>query len=155
MDNDQNMITCRHCQMMEQIRLSYIHALKMFFMIHNKYKQVRKWNSDEGLNKYFHQVDQYIYDKNRKLNWDAICSFMPINFEKNIKKDYDMLSENEIRLCCMLFFEVNTTDIIDILPYTRNSIYVVTNRIKQKAGIIDIKTSLNIYCLEPDGQFVQ
>ena len=67
---------------------------------------------------------------------------MPPNIEQNIKNEYNMLSLNEIRLCCLLLFNVTYSDIADILPFTQKSAHTIAHRIKQKTGMNDIKDNL-------------
>jgi len=103
----------------EQIRLSYAHLLKMHiqYCIRNK----------------------YLKNEDNKINWDTIRPLMPPGIEKRIKKEYDTLNEREIRLCCLLLFNLPCKDIVEILPYTQKSIHSITHRIKQKTGIKKIK----------------
>lgn len=127
----------------EKIRLVYVHVLKTYLQIHNEYRHIRFSITDELVKKKFDPLDQHFYDEIGKLRWENIQSLMPPNLEKKVKRAYKMLCENEIRLCCLLLFDVNTSDIINILPYTNESVYVVTNRIKRKTGMNDIIGSLN------------
>jgi len=60
---------------------------------------------------------------------------MPPGIEKAIKSEYQALHENEIRLCCLLIFDVPTKSILNILTYNQKSIYATTFTIKQKAGV--------------------
>ena len=129
-------------QMTEHIRLSYARVLKAYLQIHNGYKHIKIGTMDEGLKKTFHWLDQYFYDGTRKLKWDNIRPLMPLNLENKVKAAYGTLCENEIRLCCLLLLDVDTRDISNILPYTKNSVYVVTNRIKKKTGMKNISRSL-------------
>jgi len=129
-------------QLTEQINLSYVRIIKTYLQLHNKYKQFKFRNNDEELKKFFHLFDQYFYDNTGKINRDNIRSLMPPNLEKNIKEKYSMLSDNEIHLCYLILFNVSVSEITDILPFTQNSIYVITNRIKRKTGMKNIKDSL-------------
>ena len=123
----------------EQIRLSYAHLLKMYMQFYKKYEQFKKKFNDDESKKCLPSVELYFYDVTGKINWNNIQALMPRDIEKSIKKEYDVLSENEIRLCCLLLFEVSVNDITYILPYTQRSIHSITHRIKQKTGINDIK----------------
>jgi len=130
-------------QVTEQIRLSYAHLLKMYIQLCQKYKLFRKRNNEEEMKKYFHLVDQYFYDETGKINWNNIHPLIPPNIEKNIKNEYSELNEKEIRLCCLLLFDVPVADISEILLYTQRSIYSITHRIKLKTGMTDIRKNLN------------
>ena len=79
-------------------------------------------------------IDRFIFNEDGKINWESIRSLMPPKIEEKIKKEYEALTENEIRLCCLILFNVQSNDIADILPYTQKSIYSITCRIKQKTG---------------------
>jgi DNA-binding CsgD family transcriptional regulator len=63
---------------------------------------------------------------------------MPSDIEKSIKKEYGLLNENEIRLCCLLFFKVPDRNIAKILTYKQKSIRSIKYIIKHKTGIQDI-----------------
>jgi len=125
-------------QQVEQIRLAYANLLKIHLQLYNKYKHLKIIVDDEKLGKYFHMIDHYLYDTSGRINWDNICQLLPSNIEKKIKNNYDMLSVNEIRLCCLLLFNVPYKDIADILPYTQQSAHSVAYKIKQKTGMNNI-----------------
>lgn len=129
-------------QVTEQIRLSYAHLLEMYIQLCNKYNNIRSKIRDEEVKRYLHLTDRYFYNKTGKFDWDNIYPLLPPNIEKSIKKEHGILAENEIRLCCLLLFDVKSDDIANILPYTQNSVYSITHRIKEKTGIKDIKTCL-------------
>jgi hypothetical protein len=92
---------------------------------------------DDKVFRYFPEVLKF-RDEDGKINWNIIHRFMPSNLERNIKKEYNMLNVNEIRLCCLLFFNVPRKTITKILPYQQNSITPILFRIKQKTGITNI-----------------
>jgi len=133
-------------QFVEQIYLLHEHVLKIFLQLYNKYKNFKIRN--KGNEAQFHLLDSYFYDASGKINWDHIRALMPQNLERNIKDEYNMLSENEIRLSCLILFNVSVQEITDILPFTQNSIYVITNRIKRKTEMKDIKSSLKHFIIE-------
>jgi len=87
-------------------------------------------------------ADNYFCDKTGKLKWETVYQLMPPDIERIIAKEYPMLNENEIRLCCLLLFDVSCFDISEILLYTQQSVYSVTHKIKKKAGMEDIIPSL-------------
>ena len=143
MDKNVSMSSKHFVQMTEQIRLSYAHLLKMYMQLCQRYKLLKKGHSGvEEMKKIFHQVDRYFYDETGKINWNIIHPLMPPNIEKNIKKEYGALNEKEIKLCCLLLFDVSVNNIADILLYTHRSVHSITYRIKQKTGMIDIKANL-------------
>ena len=127
---------------LEQIRLVHASMLGKWMQFRNIYKSLKIRLEDVSVKRYFQWIDPFFYDKTGKIRWDVIRELMPRNIEKSIKREYDTLSENETRLCCLLLFDVPVYDIADILPYTQKSIYTVTNRIRKKTGMIDIRASL-------------
>jgi len=136
-------------QLVDQVRLSYAHSIKMHISQCKNYQSVKEGIKDENLKKDFHKVDRFYFNESGKLNWETIRKLMPLGIEKKIKKEYDMLNENEIRLCCLLFFNVPGVLITEILPYTKRSIHSITYRIKKKAGISNIKESLKNLLFTP------
>jgi len=134
-------------QQKERIRQSYCHILKTYLQLHEKYTSLKATIIDDELKKYFHLLDYLFLDSIGKIKWDSIRLLMPLNLEENIKKEYEMLSENEIRLCCLILFNATASDIAAILPFTRKSIYVVTNRIKKKTGMKDIREDLKSFVI--------
>jgi len=129
-------------QLTNQIRLSYAHLLKMHIQYCNRYKHFKNRVKDEGLKKDFQQIDQFFFSENGNINWETIFPLMPPEIERKIKKEYNALNENEIRLCCLLLFNIPCKDITGILPYTQKSIHSITHRIKQKTGMKNIKEGL-------------
>ena len=134
-------------QQKERIRLSYCHVLKTYLQLHEKYTSLKVNIIDDELKKYFHLLDYLFLDSTGKIKWDSIRLLMPPNIEDNIKKEYDLLSENEIRLCCLILCNVTARDITAILPFTQKSIYAVTNRIKKKTGMKDIREDLKSFVI--------
>ena len=126
-------------QLTKQIRLSYAHLLKMHIQYCNRYKNFKNRVKDEELKRDFQQIDQFFYNEKGKINWETICPLLPPEIEKKIKEKYSALSKNEIKLCCLLLFNVPCKDIAEILPYTQKSIHSITHRIKQKTGIKKVK----------------
>jgi len=141
MDRSSDVVDSMHfAYLVEQVRLSYANALKVYMHMHSQYKHLKTRNiNDEKL---FHLIDHYFYDKSGKISWENIRLLIPINLEVNIKKKYNMLNEREICLCCLLLFDVAVSDIADILPYTQKSIHTITHKIKKKTCMKDIKSNL-------------
>ena len=131
----------------EHIRLSYAHVLKTYLRFHDNYNHLKIKTTDEESKKVFQLLDQSLYGKTGKLNWDNICPLMPANLEKGIKKEYAMLSENEIKLCCLLFFGVPCKDIASVMSHTQQSVHSITYRIKQKTGMKNIRESLKSFLM--------
>jgi len=129
-------------QKMENVRTSFTYMLKEHLVIYKKYDQIRSDVRDEKKNHYFELDGHSYYDENGKINWEIIHRFMPQDIEKHFKEKYDMLNENEVRLCLLLFFKVSKKTISAILPYKQNSIKSITCRIRRKAGI---ETITDIY----------
>ena len=126
----------------EQSRLSHAGMLKHYLQVCGKYKRLKATGKSDEMKRYFDIIDLHFYDETGKINWQTICPLMPQNFENCIKKVYNTLSENEIRLCCLLFFDVLSNDIADILPFKLATVHTITHRVKQKTGIKDIKVAL-------------
>jgi len=127
-------------QLTEQIRLSYAHVLKLYLQIHTKYKQIRR--KENELSKYFPLIDQFLYDKAGKLDWNNVRLLIPPNLEYHIKMKYHVLNMDEIKLCCLLLFNVPYDNIADILPFTQKSAHTIAYRIKRKTGMNNIKITL-------------
>jgi len=107
-----------------------------------KYKLIKARIENENNKKDFRLIDQFFFDESGKIKWDTICPLLPAEIESTIQNEYNNLSINEIRLCCLLLFSVPSTDILDILPYARRSIYSTTYKIKKNSGMKNIKKSL-------------
>jgi len=131
----------------EQIRLSHSYLLKNYIQLCNRYKHLKNRFKEKETEKLFSVIDLYFYDETGKINWDNICPLMPLNIEKRIKEKYNILTKNEIRLCCLLFFNISYNDIADILPYTQNSAHTIFHKIKQKTGINDITITFKKHLL--------
>ena len=121
-------------QVKEQIRLSYAHLINVHIRHCYRYNQFKNKVKSEKLKKGFQQINRYFFDESGKINWETILPLMPPEIEEKIKKEYNMLNENEIRLCCLHLFSVPGSDIADILPYAHTSIHSTTYRIKRKVG---------------------
>ena len=123
--------------LIEQIRISCSHMLNTYLQLCMKHDQFRVIATDNNSKKNSINSDHSFYDENNKIRWDIIRNFMPPNIEKHIKEEYSMLNDNEIRLCCLLFFNLPIKNITYILPYKKNSVYSVSFMVKQKMGIKD------------------
>lgn len=134
-------------QLTEQIRLSYAHLLKMHLQNCMRYKHSKNRNSDEELKDDFQQIEEYFFNESSKINWATIRPLIPPKIEGKIKKAHKNLNVNEIRLCCLLLFNVPCKDIAEILPYTQKSIHSITYRIKRKTGIKKIKDGFKKFLL--------
>ena len=126
--------------LMEQIRMSYSHMLKIYLQLYIKYDQYRVVTNEGSHNKISIQTnDRSFHYENDKINWDIISQFIPPNMEKHIKEECSMLNDSEIRLCCLLFFNVPSKSIASILQYKKSSVYSISFIIKQKTGIKDLR----------------
>ena len=126
----------------EHIRSSYVQILNIFLQLLKKYKHFKLKITDDALKRYTHLIDNHIYDESGKIKWSQISVLMPPNLEKRIKMEYDMLSDNEVKLCCLALFEVDPDIICDILPFSQSSVYVIKSKIKQKTGMKKIREHL-------------
>ena len=126
-------------QLLEQIRLSYSHMLKKYLQLYEKFDKLNAEIRDEKLKGRYTQTGQSLFDETGKINWDVIRQFLPSNMEKSIKEEYGLLNENEIRLCCLLFFKVSDRNIAKILIYKLKSIRAIKYIVKHKTGVHDIE----------------
>jgi DNA-binding CsgD family transcriptional regulator len=126
-------------QIIEHFRRLYAKNLNKYLQAISKNK--RSILSDKGYKdrKPHNQSELEVYDEKGKINWQIIRRIIPADIEKHIQKAYSMLSENEIRLCCLLIFDVPPKTIDNILKFSQNTIYVTTSKIKKKTGLKDFK----------------
>jgi hypothetical protein len=89
-------------------------------------------------------INTFFYGEPGELNWVSIRKLIPANLEGRIKEKYNMLNTNEIRLCCLMLFDVDKKDITHILPLKKNSLSPMVYQIKKKSGINDLKKALMI-----------
>jgi len=134
-------------QLTEQIRLSYAHLLKMHIQYCIKYKHFKNKICDDEMKIDFQQIEQIFFNENNKINWASIRPLMPPKIEGKIKKEFNKLNINEIRLCCLILFNVHSKNIAEILPYTQKSVHSMTHRIKRKTGIKKIKEGFKKFML--------
>ena len=144
--------TCQSCNSLtEQLIQSYSSSLKMYSQFCKKYKQVASHIKNEETKRYFYRIDKYYFDDADKIKWNTLEPLISPNIESNVKRLYGgILNENEIRLCCLLFLGLSAKEISDILPFTQNSVHVISSRIKKKTGMKNIKESLrkeSIFCI--------
>jgi len=119
-------------------RQSYSHNLNMYLLLIKTSDPFKRNRKEEQRKGQFHQAGIPIYDEKGKYNWEIIHLFMPQGIEKAIKKEYDTLQENEIRLLCLRLFDVPVKTILNILAYNKKSIYSTTCLVKKKAGVKEL-----------------
>ena len=122
---------------MNRVRLTYSHMLKEYLVVCKSFDQLRTNAKDEKGREYAIQIGIKYYDENHKINWEIIRRFMPHNMENLIKKEFNMLNRNEIRLCCLLVCKISNKMISKILPYNPQSIRSIIYKIKQKTNLND------------------
>jgi len=127
----------------EELRLSYANMLEVYVHFNKNYKTLKKQFSEEEMKKYFQLFEFYLYDETGNINWYYVSMLLPPNLEQSIKKEYNMLSEKEIRLCCLLLFDIPVKEIASLLIYKQKSIHSIVYKIKQKTGMKDIKMCLS------------
>ena len=130
---------------MNQVRSSYSHMLKEHLRIYKKYDRLKTIQRDEKVEKYFDFDVISYYDENGKINWEVIRQFIPPNMKKRIKEEFNMLNDNEVRLCCLLFFKVSKKTISNILPLKFNSIKPAVFRIRRKTGVENMQEIFKIF----------
>ena len=130
---DENIID----EWIKQNRFSYSHMFKKYIQQCEKYDQL-KTSINENLNSYYNKHDLVFNEESGNINWEVIQQFLPPGIDSNVREEFNKLSENEIRLCYLLFFKVHKRTIAKILPYKQSSIRSVLYKIKKKIGISDI-----------------
>jgi len=129
-------------QLVEQLRLTYSYMLKAHLDICKKYESFKRGLKMEVHRNTIQLTDKFLYGEEGIINWDTILPLLPINFEEKIKKRYAKLNTNEIRLCCLLLFDVDIFDVLCILPYNKNSLQATKSKIRKKIGSSDIIKAL-------------
>ena len=139
-----NTISVMH---LNQIRTSHARALQMFLKFCNKYRKLKCEIENEEVKNHLRLLDRFFFDEKGKIEWNIIRSLMPQDIEKRIKKEHGILSDKEVKLCCLILFRIPCVDIADILPYSYKTVHVITHKIKQKTGMKNIKENLNKFLL--------
>jgi len=121
--------------LIEKFRAYNAHNLNKFLKKIKYYNPLNYKVKDYRLKETFNQDFLQVYDENGKISWDAIRLFIPPGIEKAIKSECKEFNDNEIRLCCLLIFDVPTKSILNILTYNKKSIYSTTYTIKKKAKV--------------------
>ena len=103
----------------EQTRQSYSQMLKMYLQLYKKHELLKHNN----------------FSEKSKISWDIVSQFIPQDLEKNLKEEYPVLNQNEVRLCCLLFFDLSYKNILEILPYSSKSLGSIIVRLLN-TGII-------------------
>ena len=123
---------------MKQVRQYFSHMLKEYLRMYKKFDQIKTNVRDEKMLKFLDPDIFNYYDEKGKVNWEIIRRFMPQDMEEYIRRRYNILNNNEIRLCFLLFFGVSKRVIANILPYNDKSIKTIQCRIKKKTGMNDV-----------------
>lgn len=119
-------------------KMIYARMIDEYIWLIKRFNQLKLNVKDERLKEYLDFYGFNFVDEKGKIKWELIRNFLPTELEKRIKDKYGKLSEKEIRLCCLLLFDVPLKNISIILPYKEKSIYTLLCRIKEKTGINDI-----------------
>ena len=122
---------------MEQTRSFFSHMIKEYLRMYKKYDRLKTIVQGAKSINYYDFDGISFLDENGKINWDIIRQFIPKDMDTHIQKTYKILNDNEVRLCCLLFFKIPYKDIAEILPYKERSIHVKKRLIKQKTGLQD------------------
>ena len=74
------------------------------------------------------------------LNWkefEALCKTVDTHFNMLASKlrHIGTLNETEIRLCILVFFDLDRNQISDVLPYAKNGVGKLKYRVAQKLGV--------------------
>jgi len=129
-------------QLVEQLRLTYSYMLKAHLDICKKYESFKRGLKMEEHGNTIQLTDKFLYGKEGKINWETILPLLPVNFEEKIKKRYVKLNTSEIRLCCLLLFDLDIYNLLRILPYNKNSLQATKSKIRKKIGSNDIIKAL-------------
>ena len=124
-------------QLIAHVRNSYSQSLNGYFQLCRRYAQIKKSSFESNQKQFFFKTDSLFYDPEGKINWDNVRQLLPPNMEQHIKGKYRMLKYNEIRLCCLLAFDISPETIASIKLYKKASIPSIKHLIKQKSGIQD------------------
>ncbi len=125
-------------ELTERIRLSYTCTLKTHLKIYRGYEQFKKININKDNQYIFLLFNAHFYGNIEKIDWDTVRPLMPANLETDIKKEYDMLNSNEVKVRCLLIFDIAYADIIYILKLKRDTAHTYAHRIRNKTGVSDI-----------------
>ena len=122
---------------MEQARELLCNTLKSYLDLYRRYDRLKVdiRIREEKPGKRFYSDDLSFYQEDGKINWEVIRKCIHYDMEQYLKREYPMLNENEVRLCCLLFFKIPVKTIAKILPYKEQSIRSVAFKIKQKAEL--------------------
>ena len=137
-------------QLTKQIIVSYAHLLKLHLTYCRRYKNFKIKLKTEQSRKDFKKMDQFFYYEDGSIKWETINLLMPPKIEWKIKDEYKMLNENEIKICCLILFNVPCIDIAEVLQYTHKSVHSISHRIKLKTGMKNIKESLSKLLIKID-----
>ena len=129
-------------QLENQIRLSYALTLKTNLDIFRNYERFKKGLDMDKHGRTIDLVNRFFYGEAGAMNWESIQPLLPGNLEEKIKKEYGALNTNEVRLCCLILFDVDKKYMLRILPLSEKSCYTIKCRIKQKIGAEDIPKAL-------------
>ena len=125
----------------EQIRLAHTQVLKTHLLLEKKYRNFITEKTEEVKRQFF-LVDIYFYDERGRLNWNSIRMLLPPNLEKNIQKECVLLNENEIKICCLLLFDVSENEIAEIMQLSEETVNLIKLDITNKTGMNDIKDNI-------------
>ena len=141
MSNNNKVIRCEKCDdLIEKIRLAHYNSLRIYIMACKDFNRLRDKSKEPEM--YDQILRRYFYDETVKPNWEIIRLLMPQSIEENIKKEYNMLNESEIKLYCLLLLDVHRNDIAYIMQYTKRTVHTVTHNIRHKTGMKDIRVTL-------------
>jgi len=126
-------------QLIEHFRQLYARNLNSYLESINKKKLSNLTDNRGKDSKPLNKNDLEVYDEKGKINWQIIRHILPADIEQHIQRELGLTCENEIRLCCLLIFDVPPKTIDNILTYSQNTIYVMKSKIKKRAGVKDFK----------------
>jgi len=126
-------------QLIEHFRQLYARNLNSYLESINKKKLSNLTDNRGKDSKPLNKNDLEVYDEKGKINWQIIRHILPADIEQHIQRELGLTCENEIRLCCLLIFDVPTKAIAKILTYKPKSIYSTAFSIKKKIGIKEFR----------------
>ena len=139
---DYELLNDRYRMSKERSMLSYVNSLNMVVLFCKKFRQVAIHMNDTSAKRYLSIINNFYFDDKGRIKWAIIQQVLPPDVESFFNNEYPMLSEREIRLCCLMAFDLPANDITGILAYSnQGSVHTITNRIKSKIGVKNVRES--------------
>lgn len=91
---------------------------------------------------FLEKFNEIMYGKQRpaQLNWEELYPLLNIlygNFVTALQSNYKKLSEKDIQLCCLLFVDLNTAEIVFIMEQSINTVHKRKTDIRKKLNMTE------------------